>query len=139
MNNTQKWIVNLVKNLDDAIDEEAKKRVLEDVGRGCIPNGFIDQVKIRIEDFDDPESFIDSMCSNWDKISREGEYIYITYPECSCPVVKESPEKLSPTFCNCCRGWVMELFETVIKKPVDVAIESTILGGADSCRIRISI
>jgi hypothetical protein len=38
--------------------------------------------------------------------------------------LKDYADSLSSSFCNCGRGWIKELFEPALKRPVDVKPEN---------------
>ena len=61
--------------------------------------------------------------------------IFVNYPDCRCPLVKFEIIK-SPILCNCF-NWLEENFETILKRPVKVFTESTILKGDPSCNFYI--
>ncbi len=61
------------------------------------------------------------------------------YDRCYCPLVKGYVGKVSPSFCNCSVGWIRELFETALKKPVKVEKIGTIKQGNKQCRFRVVI
>jgi len=53
--------------------------------------------------------------------------------------VKKVPGKKnkSASFCNCSRGWLMEIFETVLEEPVTVEMEDSIMKGGEQCRFSV--
>jgi predicted hydrocarbon binding protein len=72
-------------------------------------------------------------------LQGKGDAVYVVYDRCYCPLVKGYDGKLSPTFCSCSRGWIKELFESVLKKPVEVKLEKSVKQGDEICRFRIHL
>lgn len=141
MNKKQKclhhWLANLMKNMDAYLDEETKLKLLEDCGRSCAQNNIkAEALKYKGE----LDGWLGKM-KKWvgaKNIKKEGNHIQIVYSKCFCPLVQDIPPLLSESFCNCSRGWLMEIFETVLEKPVKVEIEDSIMKGGKQCRFSVS-
>jgi predicted hydrocarbon binding protein len=73
----------------------------------------------------------DYWCGKW---VREGDIIYSVCEECGCPLVLAGLVELSPTFCDCSRGWVKEVFEAALGKPVEVDLTQAIGRGDKVCK-----
>jgi hypothetical protein len=90
----------------------------------------------------DLNEFLDKLGKVWSHLHREGENLYIVYKKCYCPLgralLKDYPGQLS-SYCNCSRGWIKEMFEYALKKPVKVELEKSIVHGDNLCRFRITI
>jgi predicted hydrocarbon binding protein len=136
MGHTHKWIKSLVSNLEAELDEKTRVRILENCGRTCISRSFIEKAKACKKNAKGMDDFLDKLSKVWSHLHIDGDNIYVIYEKCYCPLVKTYPDKLSPTFCNCSRGWIRELFESVLEKPVDVKLEKTIKQGDDICKFR---
>ena len=137
MKHLHRWIKGLMDGLDSKVDERTRTRVLEDCGRVCISSSFIKRVKHVWERSGDLDSFLENVGEVWGHIKREGDVIYVEYGECYCPLVKGYPEKISSSWCNCSRGWLLELFERALGRPVKIELEKSIKQGDDICRFRI--
>jgi predicted hydrocarbon binding protein len=62
------------------------------------------------------------------------------YDRCYCGQVKQTREPFAnTTYCHCSVGWYRQLFESVLGRPVRVAITRSIIGGARSCEFVISV
>jgi len=134
-----KWLGVLMDNLDAQVDEKTRIKVLENCGRACIPRSFIEKVQARRNSAKDIDEFLTKLSQMWSHLQRDGDNIYIVYEKCYCPLVKAYPDKLSPLFCNCSRGWIKELFESVLGKPVGVDLEKSIKQGDDVCEFRVRL
>lgn len=85
----------------------------------------------------DLDEFLVKLSKNWKHLKLERKKIYVEYEKCYCPLVRDYHEKLSVTFCNCSRGWLKELFESELEKPVQVKLEKSIKRGDEICRFRV--
>lgn len=137
MKHLHRWIKGLMDGLDSKVDERTRTRVLEDCGRVCISSSFIKRVKQVWERSGHLDSFLENVGEVWGHIKREGDGIYVEYGECYCPLVKGYPGKISSSWCNCSRGWLLELFERALGRPVKIELEKSIKQGDDICRFRI--
>jgi predicted hydrocarbon binding protein len=135
---TQDWIRTLMNNMDTQLDEGARVKLMELSGRACARQGAVNAVKACKGDL---EKFLVTM-RKWvgaDNVRRDGSKVFLTYSKCLCPQVQSGSEKLSDTYCNCSRGWVKEMYETVLGTPVDVQLTESIKRGGEACRFIIRI
>ena len=139
MSHLQRWIETLMANLDAHVDEETRVRVLENCGRTCIPASLVKKARACKKRTPDMDGFLDELGQIWSHLHREGEDVYAIYEKCYCPLVKSYPGQLSPTFCNCSRGWIKELFEQALERPVDVELQQSIKQGDPLCRFLVRL
>ena len=139
MTHLQRWVKTLMDGLDAQVDEETRAEILEACGRGCIPRSFIRKAQACRRGARDTGEFLDRLSQRWSHLQRDGDDIYVTYEKCYCPLVKAYSGELSPSFCNCSRGWIKELFESVLERPVSVDLEKSIKRGDDLCRLRVRL
>ena len=134
----EKWITSLIDGLDKHFDEETRARVLEQCGRQCQSQNFINKAKGIYQKSKDINDFLDKLGQVYKHLHREGDKIYIIYPRCYCSQVNKIPKgKLSWTYCNCSRGWAKALFEGALGRPVEVLRKETILNGDKQCKFQI--
>ena len=134
----ERWISSLISGLDQYVDEDARAKVLEQCGRQCQSQGFVRKVRSIYEKSKDTEEFLSEFGKIYEHLHREGDNVYIVYPKCYCSFVNKIPSRqLSPTYCNCSRGWAKELFEGALGRPVEVVMEKSIVKGDDQCKFRI--
>lgn len=141
MTNTHKWITNLIKNLDEKVEQDTKKDLLESVGRKCISPNMIARAKevySKSKDLDDFYNKFSKINTHFHKIGNE---YFMIYPKCYCSIVKSYPnfKEISSTYCYCSVGWAKELFEKAMEREVEVELVHTIIGGADECRFKIKL
>ncbi|MFH2001072.1 MAG: DUF6144 family protein [Planctomycetota bacterium] len=149
---SQLWIKNLMSNLDSMLDRETGVRLMHACGKSC----FLDAFGVASVEKPLPEA-----AEHWMKylkdsgfaIEEEGEITVVHYSwgrdhqnpwglmiqdgYCMCPVVESIPKGLSPTFCNCSAGYVREMFQRYLARPVKVDLVESLQMGADDCRFRI--
>jgi predicted hydrocarbon binding protein len=132
------WISNLMESMDEHLDDEEKISLLERCGRACAErHARAEALKHKGE--------LDGWLGRFRKwvgsenVKKEGNTVQITYSKCLCPLVQDRSPLMSKTYCNCSRGWLKEVFETVVEKPVEVKLEDSIMQGGDQCRFTILI
>jgi len=139
MKHLHRWIQTLIENLDEHLDGETRSKILESCGRACISSSLLSKAKACKKGAKDIDDFLSKLGQAFIHLQVDGDNVYVVYEKCYCPLVKSFPEELSPTFCNCSRGWVMELFESALERPVDVELEKSIRQGDDVCRFRVQL
>ncbi len=132
------WISNLMKNMEQHLDERSRIGLLEECGRACAKRHAQKQA---LKHRGNLEGWIGTM-KKWvgsDNVQREKSSVRVIYSKCFCPLVQDASPLMSKTYCNCSRGWLKEVFETVVEKPVEVRLEDSIMMGGKQCRFTISL
>lgn len=134
----EEWIQTFLKNLDSRFDEKTRIGLMESFGRDCAKRGATRMAESSKGDVD---GLLGKLAGHLGKenAKRNGDHVRLIYDECYCPLVAKGPERLSETYCNCSRGWVMEMFETVTGKPVAVKCLSSIKRGDAKCEFEVKI
>lgn len=136
----QNWITTLIEGLDEYVDEEECKKILEKCGRNCITKSTIRKAKAQYKKSENIEDFLEKYSKVNRHLQLEDGEAYMVYPRCYCSFVNKIPEgRLSPTWCNCSRGWVKTLFEEVTGKQVEVILEKSVVKGDDGCWLKVVI
>ena len=134
----ENWITNLMEGLDNNVDKETIKKILEQCGRQCQSQSFIKKAKAIYEKSKNTNDFLNKLAKVYKHLRREGNKVYIVYPKCYCSQVNKIPKgKLSGTYCNCSRGWVKALFEGATGKPVEVNMKKSVINGDDQCKFEV--
>ncbi len=131
------WISNLMRNMDQHLVEEEKIRLLEECGRACAKNHA---QRVALKSRGNLDGWLATM-KKWvgmNNIRKDENAVRVTYSKCFCPLVQDAPPLMSNTYCNCSRGWLKEVFETVMEKPVEVELEDSIMKGGQQCRFTIN-
>ena len=145
---TERWLLDLMKGLDEHVDEETRTKLLHLCGQACFNTPWHQaefkrwqKLHAQSKDLDD---FLDKLVKanpNWFK--REGKTVHATFEfldGCVCPIVKKIPhDALSGTWCLCSCGLHKALFEETLGRSVDVVLEESRRTGASKCRFRITL
>lgn len=135
---TQRWVVNLMAGIDAHLDDETKLRLMESCGRACARGGVAAEAEACRGDL----GKLLAKLKRWigkENVRWEGDLVHLTYAKCFCHLVADGPATLPATYCLCSRGWVKEIFETVLEKPVDVELLDSIKRGGESCRFVVHL
>jgi predicted hydrocarbon binding protein len=132
------WVKDLMDQADVQLTEPQRKALMEARGRSCAKSGAArraEPFKGKVDDF------VADLASHMgkDAVRREGDVIKVSYPRCFCPLVAESKEPLSASYCFCSAGWLKEVYETVSGKPVTVEILETVKRGGKLCRFDVTL
>ena len=134
----ERWITCLMDGLDKHVDEETKAVILEQCGRQCQSQSFVEKARRIYKKSQNVEEFLNAFSEVYKNLQVNGNDIYIVYPRCYCSFVNKIPSgTLSATYCNCSRGWAKELFEKVLGRSVEVVMEESIVNGDQQCKFRI--
>jgi len=134
----ERWITSLIDGLDKHVDEETRAMILEQCGRQCQSQAFIEKAQRIYKKSQTMEEFLNAFSKVYKNLQVEGNNVYIVYPKCYCSFVNKIPsETLSATYCNCSRGWAKELFEKVLGRSVEVIMEESIVNGDQQCKFQI--
>jgi len=134
----RKWLEALLAGLDAEVDEKTRAQVMEHCGQACaLHHEDIERTKIIQHDAKEIDELLDRLnqqenfwCGKW---VIDGDIIYSVCEECGCPLVRAGLVEPSPTFCDCSRGWVKAVFETVLGRPMEVGLEQAIGQGDRVC------
>ena len=127
----------ILKGLDE-IDLETRQKIMELCGEACArEDGDLEIAKRIAEEAADEDEILARAnkeilwCGIW---ARKGNRIQCTCVKCGCPLVIDKVVDLTGTFCYCSRGWVKKIFETLLKKPVNVELQKSIGLGDKVCK-----
>ena len=134
----EKWITSLIENIDKQLDEKTKKELMLSCGRECARRGAIHIAESCNGDVDVLVEKLERIVGK-ENCVRKDDKVHLKYPKCFCELVADGPKRLSDTYCICSMGWIHEMFETVVQRPVKVEALQTIKRGASSCKFNICI
>ncbi len=145
------WVKRFMSVMDKNLDEETRKKIMESCGKECFCayNGAATWPKKGIETVDQYLQQIGALFGK-ENAYREGNKIYYNYNQnpnglkiadgyCLCPLTEDGPEGLSPTYCICSTGYVKEMFDRMMGKPVKVELLESLRRGGKKCRFLIHI
>ncbi len=130
----------ILKGLD-AVELETRKRIMELCGEACAGSDRdLDIAKKIAEEASTEEEIVARVneelpwCGTW---IMEGNTIHSSCVKCGCPLVRNQVIDLTGTLCYCSRGWVKQIFEIALRKPVRVELERAIGLGDETCKFVI--
>lgn len=132
------WVVALIENLEEQFDEKTRITLMESCGRDCAKRGAIaiaESCKGNVKKMTEQLAKIPQLEITHEKNGP----IKVSYKKCFCELVSKGPERLPNTYCECSRGWLLQMFETAAQKPVTVEIIQTIKRGGTSCDFLIQL
>jgi predicted hydrocarbon binding protein len=135
----QQWLKTLIELMDSQLDKKSEIKLLESCGRACARRGAVDG--LGKASGGDINKLVEVLGTHLGKenVTREGNTINLTYSKCYCPMVSAGPERLPASFCNCSRGWAMEVFGSIHGKSVEVELLQSIKAGAPSCKFLVKL
>ncbi len=131
------WLVELLRQVEGHIEESTLPRILEERGRSCIGTPLINKAKNAAKDTKNMDEFLENLAKVFPYLKREGEKVYLVYPKCFCHHLKGFKGDVPHSYCYCSVGWVKEMFEQALDKQVEVKLESSVLQGGKTCRLRV--
>ena len=129
----------LFRMLETETDPIRLKKMLENRGRQCISKTYIKKVRDALKNARNTEEFLDNLGKTLRLLKREGDKVYLVYPRCYCHKIKAFQGPIPENYCLCSVGWAREMFEQALGRPVEVELESSVVRGDKSCRMRIMI
>jgi len=151
---TGRWIKDLMDHMDTFVDAQTRITLMQACGRSCYINAF------GIASAEKPlpaaaEQFMKYLSNGGYEVRQEGRKTVVIYNwgrkhqnpwgliiqdgYCMCPIVESSPQRLSPTYCLCSTGYIKEIFERNLGKPVTVELLESLKTGGKDCRFRIEL
>lgn len=134
----ESWVRNFLKNLDASMDPMERAAFMESNGRDCARRSAIRLAESCKGDMAGFTEKLGAWVGKENVRFQDGKVVLI-YRECYCPMVSKIREKIPDTWCECSRGWVVQMFETVAGRPLNVAMQSTIKRGDPVCRFEVEV
>jgi hypothetical protein len=135
----QNWIASLMANMDGQMDPAQRTKLMEACGRACAQRGAVQGLGKAAGG--DVDKLLQALGSHLgpQNATRAGNVAHLRYPKCYCPLVGSGPDRLSATWCECSKGWVLEVFGQVTGKPVTAELKSSIKRGDPECHFEIRL
>ncbi|MEE8470079.1 MAG: hypothetical protein V3S51_01980 [Dehalococcoidia bacterium] len=126
-----------------ALDEEARNKVLEEMGRACY-DGFQEFVGTSPTglDIESACEWLDGTVPHNRRFERAGDTIYWdadiqdTYGGCMCILVRLGILEPSPELCVCSTNYCQRAFEEMTGKSVEGEMVETVNTGSRNCTFR---
>jgi len=148
------WIKGAVEKLDTLVDEKTRNKIMENCGYNCakVHSAIMKRAKARCKRFETIDEFLATeqrKPAKGTRLVREGNVLYQFYTpraftrpmRCYCSLLRGLPaeDKISPTYCQCSKGFVKKSWETVLDRPVKVDLIQSAVTGADECKFAIHL
>ncbi len=149
-----RWVKTAMERLDSLVDAGTAARIMENCGCNCasVNKAVIERAKARRSKCATVEEFLEAEVRHpmrGTRLAREGKVLYQYYTpqsfgkgmRCYCSLVRHLPadQVISPTYCQCSKGFVTKLWETVLERPVKVEVLESALTGSKECKFAIRL
>jgi predicted hydrocarbon binding protein len=137
-----RWIKGLMERLEKEVGEAVANQIMVGCGHRCISRSLLEKAQKHWREVETIDDFLDKLNQahiGGGSLRREGDTIHGSYERCYCGSVSQAAEPMPSTYCYCSCGWYEVLFETVLERPVEVELLSSIAQGAEACRFAIHI
>lgn len=135
-------IQGMMQLLNQNVNEEIRRLIMETCGRRCIGASTLEKAHRLLRDAPVLDSWLDRLNEahiGGGHLRREGDTIHAAYDRCYCGSVSQSRERISDTYCRCSCGWYRQFFETLLTRPVEVELLSSIISGGEGCQFLIHL
>jgi hypothetical protein len=151
---TALWVKEVIDRLDASTTPEKCQQIMTACGHSCITHnkGLANGLKNRRLKHKTEEEFLSVEVKKPVKgirLELQGKTLtqyytphsYSTPRRCFCSLMLTLPEgvNVSPTYCQCSRGFVEKYWEGALGRPVQVEVKETTLTGADECKFIIHL
>ncbi|OGO06617.1 MAG: hypothetical protein A2Y92_00245 [Chloroflexi bacterium RBG_13_57_8] len=148
------WVKEAIDRLDASTTPEKCRQIMAESGHSCIAHntGLARGIKNRRQKYPTEEAFLKVEVKKPIKGTRlelRGNtliqyytpHTYSTPRRCFCGLMFALPEgfNVSPTYCQCSRGFVEKYWEGALGRPVRVEVKETAITGADECKFIIHL
>lgn len=134
------WVGFVCGALEEALPEADIIRIR--MGCHCDENGKLDEQKRWLREIYLSSSGLEDFVGKMNELGAgwwiEGNEIYTTYHDCSCPMLAGLERLESKTWCYCTVGYGHTTFEYVFDGPVKAKLVESIKLGSERCVIKIS-
>lgn len=148
------WVKEAIDRLDVSTTPEKCRKIMAACGHSCIAHnkGLAQGIKNRRQRYPTEEAFLKAEAKKPIKGTRlelRGNtlvqfytpHTYSTPRRCFCGLMFALPEgvTVSPTYCQCSRGFVEKYWEGALGRPVEVEVKETAITGAEECKFIIHL
>jgi hypothetical protein len=148
------WVQGAMERLDALVDEGTRNQIMTNCGYNCaLANSSpIKRAQARRQRFDTLDAFLEAEQQNppaGTRLVRDGNVLYQFYTprtftrptRCYCGLLRGLPEgqTVSPTYCQCSRGFVQKYWEAIFGGPADVQLVESCASGAQECKFAIRL
>src|SRR5512136_3036398 len=146
------WVRRFFAALDKTVDEATRRKLMAANGRACFAAYAGPQKKTAGPDALEKFKAWIAQQGKARGYSIEGNVVSFEFvgsaetgqasPEnvCLCPTAEaQKAGEISPTFCHCSVGYVQEMHERMLGRPVEVELVDSVLRGGKRCKFRMTV
>ena len=147
----EQWVKRFFAVMDSTLDEKTRRQLMMANGKACYRN-WIEETKqvlkpVTLEQFaswvknnvKDGSYQVDGKVIHFQYMSAAETGLPSDESACLCPPVETKPKGLSATYCICSVGYVKEMHEMYLNRPVEVELVDSVLMGRNRCRFKITV
>jgi len=135
------WLKGAIERLEKLVDKETTVKIMESCGLECCSSAVIKRAKQLMSKSPSIEEFLNKFSAGGYRFNlKDNNTIIGTYNKCYCGQVKHTKETfITNTYCQCGVGYLRQLFQSALEKPVKVELIQSIITGAERCEFIINI
>ncbi|MDH5714467.1 MAG: DUF6144 family protein [Candidatus Aminicenantes bacterium] len=135
------WLKGAIERLEKLVDKETAVKIMESCGLECCSSAVIKRAKQLMSKSSSIAEFLNKFSAGGYRfILKDNNIIIGTYNKCYCGQVKHTKETfITNTYCQCGVGYLRQLFQSALEKPVKVELIQSIITGAERCEFIINI
>jgi hypothetical protein len=147
------WVQGAMERFDASVNKNQREKIMAACGRNCarINHRAIETLQKRRAKYPSLDAFLNAEAKSpikGTKLWCEEDTVVQTYcpgeytrpMRCYCALVNGLPadKTMSPTYCQCSRAFVQQMWEETLGRPVSVTLLKSALAGATECHFRIN-
>jgi len=145
------WLKSAIDRLDALTDEKTRIKIMENMGFNCaeVNRSHIEQALEKRGKFKTLDEFLEAEEKNpmkGTRLVRKNNVVYQYYDplalkvKCFCSLWRGlQNETVSPTWCQCSKGFVTKLWEAYLGNPAKVELAGSCISGAKECKFVIQL
>ena len=137
------WIKGAIEQLEQQVGKEKSIKIMENCGRDCCIGCRREHTKFKtlMSESKSIEEFLNKVSTGGINYKLKDKNTIIGgYNKCYCSMVKQTKKPFqNRLYCQCGVGHIKQLFESALKKPVEVELMQSVITGAKSCKFLIHI
>lgn len=137
------WIKEAIKRLEQQVGKKESIKIMENCGRDCCMGCRREHTKFKtlMSESKSIEEFLNKVSAGGINYKLKDKNTIIgEYNKCYCSLVKQTKKPFqNKLYCQCGVGHIRQLFESALKKPVEVELVQSVITGAKICEFIIHI
>ena len=146
------WLKEAIDRLDANVGEGTRAQIMEQMGVRCaeMNKDHVERALARRNQFDTLKAFLaaeENEPPRGTRLVRAGDLVYQYYEpsafgrRCFCSLWHGLPDRetVSPTWCQCSRAFVSQVWKAYTGRPVRVDLAESCISGAQECKFVIHL